>query len=69
MNMRWQPSIKIIPHYESHPLYVQAIVNSLKKKISEIFLIRYHSVIKNSVFGFEVWDFWRVQIGFIEVQA
>ena len=45
------------------------VILKRKKKISEIFLIRYHSVIKNSVFGFEVWDFWRVQIGFIEVQA
>ena len=52
MNMRWQPSIKIIPHYESHPLYVQAIVNSLKKKISEInwkpdlILASYHGIPK-----------------------
>ena len=27
MNMRWQPSLKIIPHYESDPLYIDAIVN------------------------------------------
>ena len=32
MKMRWQPSLKIIPHYESDPLYIDAIVNSLKKK-------------------------------------
>ena len=25
MKMRWQPSIKIIPHYESHPLYLSLI--------------------------------------------
>ena len=36
MKMRWQPSLKIIPHYESEPLYIDAIVNSLNKKISEI---------------------------------
>ena len=36
MNMRWQPSLKIIPHYESDPLYIDAIVNSLNKKITEI---------------------------------
>ena len=36
MKMRWQPSIKIIPHYESHPLYIDALVNSLNKKIKEI---------------------------------
>ena len=36
MNMRWQPSLKIIPHYESEPLYIDALVNSLKIKLSEI---------------------------------
>jgi len=36
MKMRWQPSIQIIPHYESEPLYIEALVNSLNKKISEI---------------------------------
>ena len=29
MGMRWQPSLQIIPHYESHPLYIDALVNSL----------------------------------------
>jgi ferrochelatase len=36
MKMRWQPSLKIIPHYESDPLYIDALVNSINKKISEI---------------------------------
>jgi len=36
MNMRWQPSLKIIPHYESEPLYIDALVNSLKEKLSKI---------------------------------
>ena len=36
MKMRWQPSLQIIPHYESEPLYVDALVKSIKKKISEI---------------------------------
>ena len=36
MNMRWQPSLQIIPHYESEPLYITALTNSLNKKISEI---------------------------------
>ena len=36
MNMRWQPSLQIIPHYESEPLYINSLVNSIKKKISEI---------------------------------
>ncbi len=36
MNMRWQPSLKIIPHYESDMLYIDALVNSINKKINEI---------------------------------
>ena len=36
MKMRWQPSLQIIPHYESEPLYITALVNSIEKKISEI---------------------------------
>ena len=34
--MRWQPSLKIIPHYESEPLYINALVSSIEKKINEI---------------------------------
>ena len=36
MKMRWQPSLQIIPHYESNPLYINALVNSIEKKITEI---------------------------------
>ena len=36
IKMRWQPSLQIIPHYESEPLYITALENSLNKKISEI---------------------------------
>ncbi len=36
MKMRWQPSLQIIPHYESEPLYIKALVNSIEKKIKEI---------------------------------
>ena len=36
MKMRWQPSLQIIPHYESEPLYIAALVNSIEKKMSEI---------------------------------
>jgi ferrochelatase len=36
MKMRWQPSLKIIPHYESDPLYIDALVNSVNKKLNEI---------------------------------
>ena len=36
IKMRWQPSLQIIPHYESEPLYIDALKNSLDRKISEI---------------------------------
>ena len=36
MKMRWQPSLKIIPHYESDKFYIDALVNSINKKINEI---------------------------------
>ena len=36
MDMRWQPSLQIIPHYESEPLYIEALKNSLEKKILEL---------------------------------
>ena len=35
-NMRWQPSLQIIPHYESEPLYIQAISKSIRNKITKI---------------------------------
>ena len=50
MKMRWQPSLKIVPHYESNPLYIGALVNSIKKKIGEInwkpdlILASYHGI-------------------------
>ena len=52
MKMRWQPSLKIIPHYESDTLYIQALVNSINKKINEInwepdlILASYHGIPK-----------------------
>ena len=36
MKMRWQPSLQIIPHYESEPIYIHALINSIEKKIKEI---------------------------------
>ena len=36
MKMRWQPAIQIIPHYESEPLYIDALVKSINKKIKDI---------------------------------
>ena len=36
LKMRWQPSLQIVPHYESEPLYIDALVNSIKKKVTEL---------------------------------
>ena len=50
MNMRWQPSLQIISHYESQPKYINALKNSIKKKVSEIdwvpdlILASYHGI-------------------------
>ena len=36
MRMRWQPSLQIVPHYESNPLYINALTKSIEKKIQNI---------------------------------
>ena len=36
MKMRWQPSLQVIPHYESEPLYIKALAVSIKKTMKEI---------------------------------
>ena len=36
MRMRWQPSLQIVPHYESNPLYINALTKSIEKKIQSI---------------------------------
>ena len=36
LKMRWQPSIQIVPHYESNPFYINALVSSIKEKIKSI---------------------------------
>ena len=36
IKMRWQPSLQVIPHYESNKDYINGLVNSIKKKLSEI---------------------------------
>ena len=36
MQMRWQPSLQVIPHYESEPLYINALKESIEKKINTI---------------------------------
>ena len=53
MNMRWQPSLQIIPHYESEPLYIDALVNSIKNKLNninwkpELIIASYHGIPKS----------------------
>ena len=52
MKMRWQPSLQIIPHYESEPLYIKALAKSIQKKLSNInwkpdlILASYHGIPK-----------------------
>jgi ferrochelatase len=52
ITMRWQPSLQTIPHYESEPLFIDALVKSIKKKVSEIkwkpdlILASYHGIPK-----------------------
>ena len=36
IKMRWQPSLQVIPHYESNEDYINSLVKSIKKKITEI---------------------------------
>ena len=53
MGMRWQPSLQIIPHYESEPLYIDALVASIEKKINKIdwkpdlIICSYHGIPKS----------------------
>ena len=34
MKMRWQPSLQVIPHYESEPTYINALIKSIREKSS-----------------------------------
>ena len=36
MRMRWQPSLQVIPHYESEPFYIDALTKSIEKKVASI---------------------------------
>ena len=36
MKMRWQPSLQIVPHYESASAYINALVKSIENKIQSI---------------------------------
>ena len=53
MKMRWQPSLQIIPHYESEPLYIDALVKSIRTKIEtvnwkpDLIMVSYHGIPKS----------------------
>jgi ferrochelatase len=53
MKMRWQPSLQIIPHYESEPLYIDALVKSIRTKIEtvnwkpDLIMASYHGIPKS----------------------
>ena len=53
MKMRWQPSLQIIPHYESEPTYIDALVKSIEEKIKKInwkpdlIMVSYHGIPKS----------------------
>ncbi len=52
MKMRWQPSLRIVPHYESEPLYIDALVKSIENKIAlinwepDLIVASYHGIPK-----------------------
>jgi len=52
MSMRWQPSLQVIPHYESEPLYINALVKSIETKINlidwkpDLIISSYHGIPK-----------------------
>ena len=52
MKMRWQPSLQIVPHYESEPSYVSALVKSIEEKIEtiswkpDLIIASYHGIPK-----------------------
>ena len=53
MKMRWQPSLQIIPHYESNALYIEALIKSIEKKTQtinwkpDLILSSYHGIPKS----------------------
>ena len=53
MQMRWQPSLQIIPHYESEPFYIEALIKSIKEKVKainwkpDLILASYHGIPKS----------------------
>ena len=56
LEMRWQPSIQIIPHYDSNPIYIAALTNTLNRSIAsikwipDIIITSYHGIPKRYFF-------------------
>ena len=52
MKMRWQPSLQIVPHYESEPMYINALIKSIERKIKginwkpDLIIASYHGIPK-----------------------
>ena len=52
MKMRWQPSLQVIPHYESEPMYINALIKSIEKKVQlldwkpDLIISSYHGIPK-----------------------
>jgi len=52
MKIRWQPSLQIIPHYESEPMYIDALIKSIEKKLQiinwkpDLIISSYHGIPK-----------------------
>ena len=52
MGMRWQPSLQVIPHYESEPIYIDALIKSIKRKLDgikwkpDLIISSYHGIPK-----------------------
>ena len=53
MQMRWQPSLQIIPHYESNALYIDALIKSIERKTQslewkpDLIISSYHGIPKS----------------------
>ena len=53
MKMRWQPSLQIVPHYESEPKYIDALINSIRNKVRtikwkpDLIMVSYHGIPKS----------------------
>ena len=52
MKMRWQPAIRTVPAYYDHPLYIEALAQSIERAVTEIpaearpevFVASYHGI-------------------------